>query len=273
MSDKYHDFSGRTVLITGASSGVGAATAKAFAAAGADVVVAARGRQRLQAVADDIDATAIAADVATTAGCRQLIEDCIAARGGLDILVNNAGCHHRGPVAEREADELAEMVDTNLRGPVMLTRLALPYLQQASRGAIVNVASIAGQMPLAGSATYSATKFGLRAFTYALAEELADSPVHVSAVSPGPVATDFILSDIDAVSDITFSQPMSTPEQIAELILSCAADGKVERSRPAMGRVMATAGYLIPALSRALRPLLSARGRRAKARYRPSSRN
>jgi len=267
---EHHDFSGQTVLVTGASSGVGAAAAQAFAAAGAHVVVAARGAKRLQAVADDIGATAIVADVSTAEGCHALIADCVAARGGLDVLVNNAGCHHRGPAAEREADELAEMVDTNLRAPIMLTRLALPHLQQAKRGAVINVASIAGQMPLAGSATYSATKFGLRAFTYALAEELADSSVHVSAVSPGPVATDFILSDIDGVSDITFSQPMSTPEQIAGLILACAADGKVERSRPAVSRVMATAGYLIPALPRALRPLLSARGRRAKARYRKS---
>jgi len=89
-----------------------------------------------------------------------------------------------------------------------------------------------------------------------------------SAVSPGPIATGFILDDIDAVSDITFSQSMSTPEQIAALVVACATDGRVERTRPAMGRVMATAGYLVPGLSRALRPLLAAKGRRAKARYR-----
>ncbi len=260
--------SSRVVLITGASAGVGEASARAFAANGARVIVAARGIDRLQQVADGIGATAIAGDVATTDGCRELIDAAIAVHGRLDVLVNNAGCHHRGPVAGRSADDLAEMVDTNLRAPLVLSRLALDTLRKDGGGAIVNVASIAGQMPLAGSAAYSATKFGLRAFTYALADELRDANVTVSAVSPGPIATGFILDDIDAVSDITFSQSMSTPEQIAALVVACATDGRVERTRPAMGRVMATAGYLVPGLSRALRPLLAAKGRRAKARYR-----
>ena len=262
------DFKDRVVLVTGASAGVGEATARAFAKAGARVIVAARGIERLQQVADSIGATAIAADVSGTEGCRRLMDEAIAVHGRLDVLINNAGSHHRGPVVEREADQLAEMVDTNLRAPLVLTRLALDALRADGGGAIVNVASIAGQMPLAGSAAYSATKFGLRAFTYALADELREANVTVSAVSPGPIATGFILDDIDAVSDITFSQTMSTPEQIAELVLACAADGRVERTRPAMGRVMATAGYLVPGLSRALRPLLAAKGRRAKERYR-----
>jgi len=266
MAEK--DFTNRVVLITGASAGVGAATARAFVDVGAYVIVAARGVERLQQVAEDIGATAIASDVSSKAGCKHLITKALDVHGYLDVLVNNAGCHHRGPVIEREADELAEMVDTNLRAPLMLSRLALDTLRADGGGAIVNVASIAGQMPLAGSAAYSATKFGLRVFTYALAEELAGSNVTVSAVSPGPIATDFILRDIDSVSDITFSQAMSTPEQIADLVLACAADGRVERSRPAISRLMATAGYLMPGLPRALRPLLAAKGRRAKRRHR-----
>ena len=262
------DFSGRVALVTGASAGVGEATARALSAAGAKVVIAARGMEKLERVAADIDATPIAADVASEAGCRALIEQALAVHGRLDMLVNNAGCHHRGPVATRSADEMGQMVDTNLRAPLMLSRLALDALGQSDGAAIVNVASIAGYMPLAGSASYSATKFGLRAFTYALADELADTDISVSVVSPGPIATGFILEDIDSVSDITFSQGMSTPEQIAELILACARDGRVERSRPAMSRVMATAGYLLPALPRMLHPLLAAKGRRAKDRYR-----
>ena len=262
------DFSGRVALVTGASAGVGEATARALSAAGAKVVIAARGLEKLERVAADIDATPIAADVASEAGCRALIEQALAVHGRLDMLVNNAGCHHRGPVATRSADEMGQMVDTNLRAPLMLSRLALDALGQSDGAAIVNVASIAGHMPLAGSASYSATKFGLRAFTYALADELADTDISVSVVSPGPIATGFILEDIDSVSDITFSQGMSTPEQIAELILACARDGRVERARPAMSRVMATAGYLLPALPRMLHPLLAAKGRRAKDRYR-----
>jgi|TARA_B100002049_G_scaffold223314_1_gene193765 NADP-dependent 3-hydroxy acid dehydrogenase YdfG len=265
------ELSGRVALVTGASAGVGEATARAFAAAGAKVIVAARGLEKLERVASDIGATAITADVSSEAGCTQLIEQALAVHGRLDVLVNNAGCHHRGPVATRSADEIGEMVDTNLRAPLLLSRLALDALQASDGAAIVNVASIAGHMPLAGSASYSATKFGLRAFTYALADELADTNISVSVVSPGPIATDFILSDIDSVSDITFSQTMSTPEQIADLIVACACDGRVERSRPAMSRVMATAGYLVPALPRMLHPLLAAKGRRAKDRYRRKS--
>lgn len=261
-------FRGQTVLITGASSGVGAAAARRFAALGADVVLAARGAPLLQGVADEIGGLAIAADVSRNSECRRLIDACVEAKGRLDVLVNNAGCHHRGPFASVESDALAEMVDTNLRAPAVLTRAALPHLQAVPRGAIVNVASIAGQMPLAGSATYSATKFGLRALTYALAEELRGSSVHVSVVSPGPIETDFILANIDGVSDITFSQPMSTPDQIADLIVACATDGRVERSRPRVSRVMATACYLFPALPRLLRPALERRGRRTKNRYR-----
>ncbi len=261
-------FDNKTVLITGASRGVGAEAARQFAALGAHVVLAARVVEAFQKMAYEVGGTALATDVSQPEECRRLIEACIEARGGLDVLVNNAGCHHRGPLASIDADALAEMVDTNLRAPVVLSRLALPYLQQAARGAIANVASIAGHVPVPGSATYSATKFGLRALTYALAEELRGTSVHLSVVSPGPIETDFILADVDAVSDLTFSQPMSTAAQIAELIVACAADGRIERARPAISRAIATAGYLFPALPRWLRPAMEKRGRRAKARYR-----
>lgn len=265
---EHADFSQRRVLVTGASSGVGEAVARDLARAGAQLVLAARSRDALEAVAQEIGATAIVADVSQPDECHRLIEETAAALGGLDVLINNAGCHHRGDFAAQDADALAQMVDTNLRAPVMLSRLALPWLQQAKRGAIVNVGSVAGRMAVPGSATYSATKAGLRTLTYALAEELRGTSVSVSVVSPGPIATDFILSDIDAVTDLTFSQPMSTPEEIAELVLECVADGRTERTRPASTRVMTTLGYLFPALPRHLRPLLAARGRRAKARYR-----
>ncbi|AWN16315.1 SDR family oxidoreductase [Salinisphaera sp. LB1] len=263
-----HDLRGRRALVTGASSGVGEAVARQLAAAGARVVVAARRADRLQHVADEIGAIACPADVATPGACVELVESAVAALGGLDVLINNAGAHHRGDFADQSAAHLATMVDVNLRAPVVLSRAALPHLRAAARGAIVNVGSVAGRMPVPGSATYSATKAGLRTLTYALAEECRGTRVCVSVVSPGPIATDFILADIDAVTDLTFSQPMSTPEQIADLVLDCIADGRVERTRPTSTRIMTTLGSLFPALPRALRPVLAAKGRRAKARYR-----
>lgn len=260
-------FAGRRVLITGASTGVGAAAARAFAAEGAKLVLAARGAERLHALAEELGALAVAADVADPGQCRMLVTKAVEARGGLDVLVNNAGCNHRGSLETVPEDDLAQIIDTNLRAPILLTRRALPYLR-AGGGAVVNVASIAGQIPLPGEATYSASKFGLRAFTRALAEEMRGTRVKVSAVSPGPIATGFILEDPDQVPDIVFSQPMSTAEQVAALILDCAADGRVERSIPTSSHVLATLGYLWPRLPRLVRPLMERKGRREKAKYR-----
>lgn len=262
------DFRGRRALVTGASSGVGEKVARRLCGAGAKVVVAARRGERLQTLADEIGATAIRADVATPAACERLIADAAASLGGLDLLVNNAGIHHRGNFTDQSADNLATMIDVNLRAPVVLCRAAMPWLAKAPKAAVVNVGSAAGRMPVVGSATYSAAKAGLRTLTYALAEELRGTSISVSVVSPGPIATDFILADIDSVSDLTFSQPMSTAEQIAELVLDCANDSRTERTRPTATRVMTTLGSLFPALPRLLRPLLEARGRRAKASYR-----
>lgn len=260
-------FNNKTVVITGASAGVGAATARAFAAEGANLVLAARGEEKLQALADELGAIAVAADVTQVRAVDTLIERAVETYGGLDVLVNNAGCNNRGPVASLEPDALAQIIDTNLRAPILLTRTALPHLQ-AAHGAVVNVASIAGQIPLPDEATYSASKFGLRAFTYALAAELKGSGVSVSVVSPGPIETDFILEDPESVPDLVFSQPMSTAEEIADLIVACAVDGRTERSKPQLSHVTATLGYLFPRLPPLLRPALERKGRRAKARYR-----
>jgi len=263
-------FRGRTAVITGASAGVGEACARRFAAEGARLVLAARTEAKLQTLADELDAEVlpVEADVSKPGQCRLLIEKAIEAYGGIDVLVNNAGCNYRGPVESHTDAELMQIVDTNLRAPIVLTRLVLPHMRSAGGGAIVNVASIAGQIPVTDEATYSATKFGLRAFTYALADELRDANITVSAVSPGPIDTGFIMDDLDHVPDLVFAQPMSTADEIAGLVVECAADGRVERSRPWSTHAIATLGYLFPRLPRALAPIMAKRGQKAKARYR-----
>jgi len=263
------DFDGRTVFVTGASLGVGRATARAFHDAGANVAMFARRREPLlQAAAGLERALVLTGDVADLDAVTNSVRQTISRFGGLDGLVNNAGAHYRGALEQCSPVEIATMVDVNLRAPLVLTRVVLPYLRQRGRGFIVNVASLAGKVPLDGAATYSATKFGLRAFTYAMAEELRGSGITVSAVSPGPIDTGFIMEDLDRVEDIVFSQKMCTAEDVAKLILACARDGKVEREFPVGGARLATLGYLLPGLRRRLKPLLNAKGRRVKERLR-----
>jgi len=265
-------FERRTVIVTGASSGIGEAAARMFASEGASVVLAARSAALLQRLAGEIaagggTALAVPTDVCDACACALLLEAAQAEFGAVHVLVNNAGYNFRGPVEEAPSEQLARIIDVNLRAPVVLTRLALPYLRRSGRAAIVNVASIAGQIPLPCEATYSATKFGLRAFTFALAEELESTGITVSAVSPGPVETGFLLGDIEEVPDVVFSQPISTAAEVAALILDCAADGTLERTCPQLSGYLATAGYLVPQLPRLLRPVLQYQGRAAKERY------
>jgi len=261
------DFLGKTVLVTGASLGVGKATAHAFHAAGANVVFVARRREPLEQAAQGLErALVIAADVADLEAMRGAVAETVSRFGGLDGLVNNAGLHHRGRFETRQPDEVASMVDVNLRAPLVLTSLALPHMRARGGGFVVNVASLAGKLPLDGAATYSSTKFGLRAFTLAMAEELRGSGITVSAVSPGPIDTGFILDEIDTVENIVFSQTMCSAEDVAEMVLACARDGAPEREFPRAGGKLATLGYLFPGFRRTIKPLLDEKGRRAKER-------
>jgi short-subunit dehydrogenase len=264
------NFSNKTVIITGGSEGVGAAVARHFAAAGANLVLVARSRERLERTAEGLrPVTRVltsAMDVADDDACVGLFERAEREFGAIHVLINNAGYHKRGPVGKVEARELGRMIDVNLRAPIVLCRLALPYLRRAGGGAIVNVASLAGRTPVMGAATYSASKFGLRAFTFALGEELAGSGIKLAAVSPGPIDTGFIMSNIDAVADITFSQPLSTADEVAQVIMDLAVNDKRERSMPPVSGLLTTMSYLFPKLGRWLRPLLLRKGRRVKQR-------
>lgn len=265
-------FQNKTVVITGASAGVGAACARAFADRGARLVLAARGLEALNAIAEELrrktEVVTFPMDVANIEACNTLIELAVEKFGSLHVLVNNAGLHHRGPVESRKPQELADMVDVNLRAPLFLSAAALPHLRAAGGGAIVMVGSLAGRAPLQGAASYAATKAGLRAFTYSLADELRDSQIAVGVVSPGPIDTGFIMNEIDQVEDIVYSQPMSSAEQVADAVLQLAAGGSVEIALPKISGMLTTLSYLSPGMRRATRGLLDRMGRKNKEKYR-----
>lgn len=270
-------FSGRVVVITGASSGIGAAAALKFAEEGATVALVARTAGTLETVAADLRgrggaARAFPADVSDPSACAEVLRQVDESFGGIDILVNNAGANRRGPVEQIDPAALSQIIGVNLIAPIVLTRLALPYLRKRGRGAIVNVASIAGQTPLPGEATYSASKFGLRAFTFALREELKGSSITVGVVSPGPVDTGFIMEELDEVPNMIFATPMSTAEEVARKILDTAADGEKERTIPALTGYLAQVSNLFPRLRDVLRPVLDERGRAVKEQYRARQR-
>jgi len=210
-------------------------------------------------------------DVSNTDQCLALLTKAEAEFGRVDVLINNAGMHSRGNIEKVEPADVAMMVDINLRAPLMLSCAALPFIKKSDGGAIVMVGSLAGMAPLQGAATYSATKSGLRAFAFALADELQETDIKVGVVSPGPIDTGFIMSEIDNVEDIVFSQPMSSADAVADAVLSIACGEKTEIAMPAASGRLVTLSYLFPALRRLLRPKLYAKGRKNKDKYRNRS--
>jgi short-subunit dehydrogenase len=265
-------FKEKTIIITGASAGVGAACARAFAAQGANLVLVARGQQGLDLIEEELSTQTrvltVAMDVSDTEQCLALFVKAEREFGRIDVLVNNAGMHSRGNLDKISPIDVGAMVDINLRAPMMLSCAVVPYLRQAGSGAIVMIGSLAGMAPLQGAATYSGTKAGLRAFAYALADEMRDTGIYVGVVSPGPIDTGFIMDEIDNVEDIVFSQPMSSADEVADAVLRIAAGDTLEIPMPAASGRMMNLAYLFPWLRRYLRPKLYAKGLRNKDKYR-----
>jgi len=263
-------FKDKTVIVTGGSEGIGAAAAGLFAEAGANLLLVARNKKKLESTAEALrDKSRVeifAMDVADPDACADLLKKADYDFGRIDVLVNNAGYHQRGRVEDVSAADVARMVDVNLRAPLVLSRLALPYLRDAGGGVIVNVGSLYGRTPAPGQATYCATKAGLRFFTLAMAEELRGQKVKVALVAPGPVDTGFIMSDPDNVSDLTFSQPITSAGDVAQAILDICGNKLTEKSMPAVTAALANINYLFPWLGRLMRPALEKKGARVKAR-------
>jgi clavulanate-9-aldehyde reducatase len=221
------NLNGKVALVTGASSGIGEATAVALAREGAAVVVAARRAERLKALAERLDEDGarvlpVELDVTDEAACRDAVARTVEAFGGLDVVVNNAGVMLLGPVDGADTTDWARMVSTNLLGVMHLTHAALPHLL-ASRGTVVQVSSTAGRVVRAGAAVYNATKFGLNAFSESLRLEVTQRGVRVVVVEPGVVDTELRdhITDPEAKDGIVRlaeSMRQLRPEDVAEAV-------------------------------------------------------
>ena len=189
------DLDGKAAAITGASSGIGEATALALASAGASVALAARRADRIEALAKRIEdeggrAIALPTDVAVEDEARAFVAHAYEHLGRLDILVNNAGVMLLGPVEGANTGQWRDMVEANIYGVLYCTHAALPVMREQGGGHIVNVSSVAGRFANAGSAVYNLTKFGVTAFSEALRQEALHANIRVSVVEPGFVATE-----------------------------------------------------------------------------------
>ena len=207
---------GKTAIVTGASSGIGAATVRAVRAAGVRVAAGARRSDRLEG---DVNGTL---DVANPASCAAFVARAVDELGGLDILVNGAGlARGRDPFDKSSEDDERTVLETNVNGLIRMTRLCLGHLRDG--GHIVNLGSVAGRQAYPNGALYITSKFAVRGFTYALREDLLGRPIRITTVDPGLVETEFSLvrfgGDEEQARAVYSGVEAMRPEDVAECIL------------------------------------------------------
>ena len=234
-SSSNFDLSGRVALITGASRGIGRAIADAYADAGASVVLSSRTQSDLDAVADAIEADGgtalpVAAHTGDMDAIAALVETTTDAFGGIDVLVNNAATNpHFGPVLTAEASHFAKTFDVNVTGYWRMVKACYPIMKAQGGGKVINLASVAGQQPMAGMGVYSASKAAVLMLTQTLAAELAGDDIQVNAIVPGFIKTDFskaIWGNEDLHNAVIAQTPqhrMAVPDELSGLALYLAS--------------------------------------------------
>lgn len=230
------DLKGKVVIVTGASSGIGEAMAREYAAQGAKVVLGARSVQKLQLIAGDIrsrggEAVYCPVDVTVVDECRKLIDTAVREFGGVDVLICNAGLSMRAIFDDVDLSVLHRLMDVNFWGAVNCCKFALPYLQ-ASRGSIVGVSSVAGLHGLPGRTGYSASKYAMTGFLETLRIENLKKGLHVMIACPGFTASNVRFAALTADGSSQGETPrdeakMMTPEEVARIV----ARGIVKRKR------------------------------------------
>ncbi|MGA9869042.1 MAG: SDR family oxidoreductase [Acetobacteraceae bacterium] len=190
-----NNIEGKVVVITGASSGLGEATARHLAAQGASVVLGARRRDRIQALARELTggggkAIAMTTDVTHREQVKALVDTAVRTFGRIDVMINNAGLMPQALLERLQIDEWDRMIDVNLKGVLYGIAAALPYMQQQKSGHFINVSSVAGHKVGPGFAVYAATKFAVRALSEGLRQEVTPYNIRTTVISPGAVATE-----------------------------------------------------------------------------------
>ena len=214
--------SGKVVVVTGASRGIGAATARALAGRGATVVGTGRDAAALSAVLCDVGGTPIVGDVRDPGHADSVVRRTLDAHGRLDAVVVNAGVGYTGPFDGMPADRIDEILDVDVRAPMQLARAALPELVRHGEGSLVFVTSIAGALLVPRESAYSAAKAAVEAFAEVLREETRGTGVHVGTVVPGAVATEFFATR-GTPYNRSFPRPIP-PEPVAAAVLRVIED-------------------------------------------------
>jgi short-subunit dehydrogenase len=237
-------------VITGASSGIGEATARRLARDGAQLVLVARREDRLRALADELGgATVVALDLTDDDAPQRVADAVESEHGRLDLLVNNAGSAWRGTFADTGWEHIERHMKLNFEATVRLTHALLPLLRRSAPSSIVNVASVAGRISRARSVAYSASKFALIGWSDGLHAEERAFGVHVGMVLPGFVATEGF-PQRELMEKRLTRRIVSTPDKVAKAILQAGPGGKAERYVPRPYWVIAALRTLAPALIR-----------------------
>lgn len=241
------------IVITGASSGIGALLAIETAKQGATVILTGRNEENLQAIVSQIDAhgsgkaSYYVMDVQNTDQIEAVFNQIVHTYGGIDILINNAGYGLFAAIEQLSVEQYEQMMDTNYMGVVRCTKLALPIMKAAGKGHIVNVASLAGMIGSAKSTSYSATKHAVLGFTNSLRMELRGTPIAVSSVNPGPIATAFFnIADPSGTYSKNMKWLMMKPDYVVKRMIRLLHTKRAELNLPIISSIALKFYHLCP---------------------------